>query len=143
MTQNFYTLWAEARTRFSNQLKTINATDLTKKLGNSPNSAGFLIRHMAEVELLFAKNVFKLADVKVNAKTLIAQHDTGEWIDLSELMALQNYSCDCLQKAILAQENDSWTDHITTAELALKPKQKPWGALYHILHIMQGSLQLY
>src|SRR5690606_30183060 len=75
-------LWTEARTRFTNQLPGLTADDLQKKLPPSPNSAGFLIRHIGDVELLFAKNVFGAQDVKVTAKTVIAQHDTGEWTNL-------------------------------------------------------------
>lgn len=51
-------LWHEARTRFSNQLEGFTENDLKKKLAPSPNSLGFLIRHIGDVELLFAKNVF-------------------------------------------------------------------------------------
>ena len=65
-------LWLEARTRFTNQLKEITEEDLKKRLPPSPNSLGFLIRHIGEVELLFAKNVFGALDVKVVAKTVIA-----------------------------------------------------------------------
>lgn len=48
-------LWAEARARFPNQLKELKAEDLSKKLGDLPDSAGFLIRHLADMELLFLK----------------------------------------------------------------------------------------
>jgi uncharacterized damage-inducible protein DinB len=51
-------MWLEARTRFSNQLANLSQNDLKKKLGDSLNSVGFLIRHIGDVELLFAKNVF-------------------------------------------------------------------------------------
>src|SRR5687768_3189871 len=99
-TQAYLQTWLEARTRFSNLLKEIKEEDLKKKLVNTKNSVGFLIRHIADVELLFAKNVFGAPDVKVTAKTLIAQHDTGEWINLPELLAYQQYACDNL-KAII------------------------------------------
>jgi len=84
-TQLFLELWIEARTRFTNQLEAITATDVTKKLAPSPNSVGFLIRHMGEVELLFAKNVFGASNVKITAKTVIDKYDTGEWTDLQRL----------------------------------------------------------
>ena len=88
-TQLLIPLWQEARTRFSNLLKNISESDLTKKLGDSPNSVGFLIRHIADVELLFSKNVFGQTDLHVSAKTVIAQKDTGEWIHLPELLVYQ------------------------------------------------------
>ena len=77
-------IWEEARTRFTNLLKDIKEENLTLKLINTKNSAGFLILHVADVELLFAKNVF---NASVQAKTVIAQRDTGEWTNLVELLA--------------------------------------------------------
>ncbi len=67
----------EARTRFTNQLINLTEEDLKKRLPIAENSAGFLIRHIGDVELLFAKNVFGDKEVKVIAKTVIAQKDTG------------------------------------------------------------------
>ena len=76
-TQLFLALWIEARTRFLNQIENITAADLTKKLPASVNSVGFLIRHIGDVELLFAKNVFGASEVKVVAKTVIDKFDSG------------------------------------------------------------------
>lgn len=81
----FLALWIEARTRFTNQLSIVTETDLLKKLSPSENSIGFLIRHIGDVELLFAKNIFGATDVKVVAKTVIEKYDTGEWTNLQEL----------------------------------------------------------
>ena len=112
--------WTEARTRFSNLLKEIKTEDLVKKLVNTKNSAGFLIRHIADVELLFAKNVFGATDVKVSAKTLIAQHDTGEWTNLKELLEYQQYAFDTLKAIIEKQTDDFWEKSITTKEFGTK-----------------------
>jgi uncharacterized damage-inducible protein DinB len=122
-------LWAEARTRFSNQLKNLKESDLTKKLGDSPNSAGFLIRHVADVELLFSKNVFGQTDLKVSAKTVIAQRDTGEWTNLAELFAYQQEAFECLEKAILAQTDADWQSTITTKEFGTKTKAEAIGRI--------------
>ncbi len=122
-------LWAEARTRFSNQLKNIKESDLTKKLGDSPNSAGFLIRHVADVELLFSKNVFGQTDLKVSAKTVIAQRDTGEWTNLAELLSYQQEAFACLEKAILAQTDADWQSTVTTKEFGSKTKAEALGRI--------------
>lgn len=53
--EQFVELWKEGRTRFTKLLEIAQEVDLPKRNGQSPNSAGFLIRHIAEVELLFAK----------------------------------------------------------------------------------------
>ena len=79
-------LWRRARKRFSDQLGGISEQDLTKKLSGTQNSVGFLIRHVAEVELMFAKNTLG-EPIEVHPSTLIAQRDTGEWTKLDELLA--------------------------------------------------------
>ncbi len=125
--QEFIDLWKEGRTRFSKLLDAIQESDLTKHLGNSPNSAGFLIRHIAEVELLFAKNVFGLQDVKIVAKTLIAGKDTGEWTNLEELLSIQQYAFDTLENAISEQNN--WNEIIETKEFGKKTRAEALGRI--------------
>lgn len=127
MNEILYQLWLEARTRFSNQIQNISSSDLKKKLGDSPNSSGFLIRHIADVELLFAKNVFGLPDVKVSAKTVIDKYDTGEWTDLQSLLEYQNYAFETLASAIEAQT--SWDETITTKEFGTKTKAEALGRI--------------
>ncbi|WP_027002704.1 DinB family protein [Hugenholtzia roseola] len=129
MTQSFHRIWVEARTRFSNQLVHLNATDLTKKLEPAPNSVGFLIRHIADVELLFAKNVFRLPDVKVSAKTVIEKSDTGEWTDLQSLLDYQQYAFEKLEKAILSQSQADWQAQITTQEFGTKTKAEAFARI--------------
>lgn len=125
--QELLDLWKEGRTRFSDLLVNIQEQDLKKHLGNSPNSAGFLIRHIAEVELLFAKNVFGLSEVKIVAKTLIAGKDTGEWTNLQELLSILNYAFEKLENAISQQNN--WNEIIETKEFGKKTKAEALGRI--------------
>lgn len=120
-------LWKEGRTRFTNQLSKIKPEDLTKKLGDSPNSAGFLIRHIAEVELLFAKNVFGNMDVKVDAQTLKSGRDTGEWTDLESLKSIVEEAGIQLEKAIESQKD--WEAVIETKEFGKKTKAESLGRI--------------
>lgn len=137
-----FTLWTEARTRLSNQLAHLTEDDLRKKLGDSPNSAGFLLRHIADVELLFSKNVFAQKDVQIHAKTVIAQHDTGEWTSLPELLDYLKYAHDCLEKAILAQSDDSWQDEIVTKEFGTKTKAEALGRIVSHTAYHAGQLAI-
>ncbi|MGZ8537655.1 MAG: DinB family protein [Flavisolibacter sp.] len=127
--QNFIALWREGRTRFSNLLSTITEADLKKHLGDAPNSAGFLIRHIGDVELLFSKNVFGLEDVQVHAKTVIAKKDTGEWTNLQALLTYQQTSFETLLKAISVQTEGSWEQTITTKEFGTKTKCEALGRI--------------
>jgi uncharacterized damage-inducible protein DinB len=121
--------WEEARTRFSNLLSGLKEEDLKKKLGSAPNSIGFLIRHIGDVELLFAKNVFGAAELKVTAKTVIAKQDTGEWIHLAELMEYVESSYNSLREIISKQSDGDWNETITTKEFGAKTKAEAFGRI--------------
>lgn len=135
-------LWKEGRTRFSNLLAKTSEADLKKRIGSSPNSAGFLIRHIADVELLFTKNVFKSEGLQVHAKTLIAQKDTGEWTNLQELIAYQQTAFDALQKVIETQTDESWEEVITTKEFGTKTKAEALGRITTHTAYHAGQLAL-
>jgi uncharacterized damage-inducible protein DinB len=122
-------LWVESRTRFTNQLTSITEADLQKRLLPSQNSIGFLIRHIGDVELLFAKNVFGNPDVKVTAKTVIEKKDTGEWIHLQELLEYVNHSFASLKAIVDKQSNEDWETTITTKEFGTKTKAEAFGRI--------------
>ncbi|MCK0133238.1 DinB family protein [Arenibacter sp. S6351L] len=134
-TQLFIELWEEARTRFSNQLSNITQEDLSKRLLPAPNSIGFLIRHIGDVELLFAKNVFGAQEVKVIAKTVIAQKDTGEWSNLTELSEYVEYSFQMLRSVLEKQQEVDWETTVTTKEFGTKTKAEAFGRIVsHTIH---------
>ncbi len=122
-------LWIEARTRFSNQLVNLSKKDLQKRLGDSPNSVGFLIRHIGDVELLFAKNVFGDSSVKVIAKTVIEKRDTDEWIDLETLKNYVSESFDQLKSIVAKQTDEDWETSINTKEFGTKTKAEAFGRI--------------
>jgi uncharacterized damage-inducible protein DinB len=128
-TQLLIELWIEARIRFSNQLKTLTEDDLRKKLGTSPNSVGFLIRHIGDVELLFAKNVFGMTEVKVSAKTVIEKKDSGEWTNLLELNEYVARSFETLKSILEKQTDSDWESNITTNEFGTKTKAEAFGRI--------------
>ncbi|QEC68073.1 DinB family protein [Panacibacter ginsenosidivorans] len=129
MTENLLMLWEEGRTRFTKLLDVVAEDDLPKKLSPSPNSIGFLIRHIGDVEMLFAKNVFQLKEIQVHAKTVIAQKDTGEWITLAELKEYVHQSATVLRKAILQVKEESWEQSITTKEFGTKTMAEALGRI--------------
>lgn len=128
-TQILLELWFEARTRFSNQLVSISETDLRKKLPPSVNSVGFLIRHIGDVELLFAKNVFGASDVKLSAKTVIDKYDTGEWTNLQELIDYVVQSFETLKSIVEKQTDEDWETEISTKEFGTKTKAEAFGRI--------------
>ena len=128
-TASLLALWKEGRTRFTNQLPKLTEADLPKKLAPGPNSAGFLLRHIGDVELLFAKNVFGLKGVQVHASTVAKGHDTGEWTDLAALTAYVQESAEVLERAVVAQSDADWDVVIETKEFGKKTKAEALGRI--------------
>lgn len=141
-TQAYLQTLTEARTRFTNLLKDIKEEDLTKKLVNTKNSAGFLIRHIADVELLFSKNVFGAIHIKVHAKTVAAQHDTGEWTNLKELLDYQQEAFTQLKSIIEKQTEEVWPQTITTKEFGTKTKAEAIGRIISHTTYHAGQLAI-
>jgi uncharacterized damage-inducible protein DinB len=142
ITLGYLQTWTEAHTRFTNLLQDIRQEDLKKKLVNTKNSAGFLIRHIADVELLFAKNIFGATELKVQAKTIIAQHDTGEWTNLTELLEYQQYAFRSLKSIIEKQTDKDWQQSITTKEFGTKTKAEAIGRIISHTAYHAGQLSL-
>lgn len=128
-TKQFYHAYKEARTRLQIVLDSIPEKELVKKLGDSPNSIGFLLQHIGDVELLFSKNVFKDDTVEVKAKTVIDRKDTGVWINLKEISAYLSDSFQSILVAIAQQDDDSWEDEVTTKEFGTKTKAEAFGRI--------------
>lgn len=135
-------IWIEARARFTNQLPNITAADLGKKLLPSQNSIGFLIRHIGDVELLFAKNVFGDRTVKVTAKTVIDKYDTGEWSDLEELKVYVSNSFEILKTIVEKQTDEDWESVVTTKEFGAKTKAEAFGRIISHTAYHAGQLAI-
>lgn len=115
-TQQMIAIWKVGRTRLTNQLPGIAAADLPRTLHPESNSIGWLLRHIAEVELLFAKNIFGLP-LQVKLQTVGKNvYDRGNFTDLAELLAFLNESVGALESAIAKQNAADWGTSVTTAE---------------------------
>jgi uncharacterized damage-inducible protein DinB len=128
-TTTLLALFIEGRTRFTKLLDQLTEADLPKKLAPGPNSIGFLVRHIGDVELLFAKNVFGLEGVQVRASTVAKGHDTGEWTDLAALKAYVQESADTLHRAIEVTPDNEWDTVIETKEFGRKTKAEALGRI--------------
>lgn len=141
-TKYFYEAYKEARTRLDLVLKNIKTEDLSKKLEPCPNSVGFLMRHIGDVELLFSKNVFKAAEVQVKAQTVIDQKDTGIWTDLDELNGYLSNSFEIVLSAIAQQDDETWDELIETKEFGTKTKAEAFGRIISHTAYHAGQLAL-
>ncbi len=141
-TTSLLALWNEARTRFSNQMSQLNVDDLKKKIAPNSNSIGFLMRHIGDVELLFAKNVFGDSTVSVIAKTVIDHKDSGEWTNLNELLAYTEKSYEVLKGVISKQSEENWNETIVTKEFGTKTKAEAFGRIISHTTYHAGQIAL-
>ncbi len=123
-------------------MEKIRETNLQKKLLPSVNSVGFLIQHIGDVELLFAKNVFGAADVKVSAKTVIDKYDTGEWTNFEELKNYVKYSFETLMGIVEKQTDEDWESEISTKEFGTKTKAQAFGRIVSHTAYHAGQLAI-
>jgi len=122
MTQELIQMFKMGRTRLTNQIPNIKENDLVKRLHPNSNSIGFLLQHVAEVELLFAKNVFGL-DIRVTMSTVGKTiHDTGKFTNLNVALELINQSASLLEQSIFKQSDTEWQTTVTTAEFGTVTK---------------------
>jgi hypothetical protein len=61
-----------------------------------------------------------VSNVKVSAKSVIAETDTGEWINFAELVDYQQQAFDNLKEIIAQQSNEDWQRSVTTKEFGKK-----------------------
>ena len=141
-TETLLELWLEARTRFSHQLESLLESDLQKTLGGAPNSVDFLVRHIGDVELLFAKNVFGDTSIKVTAKTVIDKRDTGQWTDLPALKDYVSGSREKLRSIVSQQTDEDWETRISTKEFGEKTKAEAFGRIISHTTYHAGQLAL-
>ncbi|MCC5915119.1 MAG: DinB family protein [Balneolaceae bacterium] len=133
-------LWKMGRTRLTNQLKSIEETDLLKRLHPDSASAGWLLRHIAEVELLFVKNVFG-REIAVKAQTIgPIGKDRGQFNDLKPLLDLIERAGDELEKAI--HSIDNWDHEVTTAEFGTITNAEAVGRISSHTAYHAGQLAL-
>ena len=113
-----------------------------QKLIPSQNSVGFLIRHIGDVELLFAKNVFGATDIHIIAKTVIEKQDTDEWTNLIELKEYIKYSFQSLKFIVEKQTDLDWSTEITTKEFGTKTKVEAFGRIISHTAYHAGQLAI-
>lgn len=135
-------MWKMGRTRLTKQLDEITENDLSKRVHPESNSVGWMLRHIAEVELLFAKNVFG-KDIAVKAQTIGSlAKDRGTFTDIDELLVLIEKAADTLGSAI--DEIEDWEAEVTTAEFGTVTKAEALARIvtHTVWHAGQLKLAL-
>jgi uncharacterized damage-inducible protein DinB len=100
------------------------------------------MRHIGDVELLFAKNVFHGSNIHVVAKTLIDAEDTGVWTNLDEIKTYLQEAYHSLVEVLKIQTDHSWSELITTKEFGTKTKAEAFGRIISHTAYHTGQIAL-
>jgi uncharacterized damage-inducible protein DinB len=141
MTPTFLKMFLMARSRLLHLLPVITENDLSKRLDPESNSIGFLLKHIAEVEQLFAKNVFGL-EIKVTANTIGKTKDSGRYINLSELLESLSAAEKVLTMALQSQKEEDWESNVTTAEFGTITKAEALARIISHTAYHSGQIAL-
>jgi len=141
MTPTFLKMYLMARSRLHHLLPVIKENDLSKRLDPESNSIGFLLKHIAEVEQLFAKNVFGL-EIKVTANTIGKTKDSGRYINLSELLESLSAAEKVLTMALQSQKEEDWESNVTTAEFGTITKAEALARIISHTAYHSGQIAL-
>lgn len=141
MTPTFLKMFLMARSRLLHLLPVIKENDLSKRLDPESNSIGFLLKHIAEVEQLFAKNVFGL-EIKVTANTIGKTKDSGRYINLSELLESLSAAEKALTMALQSQKEEDWESNVTTAEFGTITKAEALARIISHTAYHSGQIAL-
>lgn len=135
-----YKMWETGRKRLTGQLDSVTESDLLKRLHPESNSVGWMLRHIAEVELLFAKNVFG-KDVKIKAQTIGSlAKDRGKFTDFNELLEMIEKAGKELGSAI--KKTEDWEGTVKTAEFGEVTKAQALVRIITHTALHSGQLSL-
>lgn len=143
LTERYTALYNQGRTRLTAWLGDVTDDDLPRRLDSEANTLAWLLRHIGEVELLFAKNVFGRA-LDVKAHTIGPNAGRRQAFGpAEELRALLDRSGRELHNAIAAQDAAAWTREVT-ADFGTLPLQEALARIitHTAYHAGQAHLTL-
>lgn len=134
-------MWESTQGRFHKLVKELPEEAL--KLAIGPASIGYMIRHSAEVEYVYAEWVFgKKKPEDLQYYTLRGPaHATAEFNNLAELVQLLEASNAVIVEAIKALPQEDWSKEVKTPRGTFTPLDAISQLLYHTgIHAGQISL---
>ena len=123
LSNRYVALYDQGRTRLTAWLGDVADADLPRRLQPEANTLAWLLRHIGEVEMLFARNIFG-RDLDVKAATIGPNAGRRQQFgSADELRTLLDRSGRELREAIAAQDEDDWTREVT-ADFGTLPLQE-------------------
>jgi len=140
-TATIIAMWEMAQARFHKMIQELPEEALTQAIG--PASIGYMIRHSAEVEYVYAEWVFgKEKPAELEYDTLRGPaHSKAEFTNLQELISLLKASNAAIVDAITSLPQEKWTQEVKTPRGTFSPLDAIVQLIYHTgIHAGQISL---
>lgn len=140
-TATIVAMWESTQGRFHKLVQELPEEALTLAIG--PSSIGYMIRHSAEVEYVYAEWVFgKQKPADLEYCTLRGPANAGtEFTNLEELISLLKASSAVIIDAIKALPQEEWTKEVKTPRGTFSPLDAIAQLMYHTgIHAGQISL---
>jgi len=140
-TETIIAMWEAVQTRFHKLAKELPVEALTLAIG--PSSVGYMLRHSAEVEFVYAQWVFgveKPEDLEYHTLRGPA-HANAEFTDLDALVALLERSNQIMIDAMKALPEEDWSKEVKTPRGTFSAVDAVAQLIYHTgIHAGQISL---
>ncbi|WP_152393544.1 DinB family protein [Paenibacillus guangzhouensis] len=135
-------VWRAVRDRFQKSMSALKSEELSLKLSDDTSSIGFMVRHNAEVEYMFAEWFFqRKAPEGLIYQTNGPSTDDSAFTDLSELIAFSEASDQYLSQAMESLPDEAWDQPVTSPMGLSTPREALGRVLYHAgLHAGQIAL---
>jgi len=135
-------VWRAVRDRFQKSMSALKPEELPLKLSNDTSSIGFMVRHNAEVEYMFAAWFFqKSAPEGLIYQTNGPSSNDTAFSDLTSLIAFSEASDQYLSQAMEELPAEAWDQPVTSPMGVCTPREALGRVLYHAgLHAGQISL---
>lgn len=140
-TETIIAMWESTQGRFHKMVKELPQEALTLAIG--PASVGYMIRHSAEVEFVYAEWVFgKQKPEGLDYCTLRGPANTdADFTNLEELIGLITASNAVIIDAMKSLPQEDWTKEVKTPRGTFTPLDAISQLLYHTgIHAGQISL---
>jgi len=136
-------VWRAVRDRFQKSMSALKSEELSLKLSDDTSSIGFMVRHNAEVEYMFAEWFFqRQAPEGLVYQTNGPSTDDSAFSDLTSLIAFSEASDQYLSQAMEDLPSEAWDQPVTSPPMGVSTPREALGrVLYHAgLHAGQIAL---
>ncbi|UVI30696.1 DinB family protein [Paenibacillus spongiae] len=137
-----YPVWRTVRDRFQKSMQGLKEEELNLKLSQDTSSIGFMLRHNAEVEYMFADWFFN-SSTPADIAFITSGPSKGDstFTGLQEMLAFSEASDAYLSEAMRRLPDEAWDQPVSSPIGTSTPREALGRVLYHTgLHAGQIAL---